>query len=616
MGIKMNKKLTYFSTVKFLSKYIFAYKKNYIMFAIGWLFDILLSIFTPIMFAVMIDEIVYYQNVPVFLKISISLVIMILLACIVHFFTQQQYSYLQIMYAFEIKKDLFNAVQYAKAETLADMQAGDALNTIQSHAFECMVFVIRNIIHTVNNFFALIFYIIYIFMIGWQFGLLMLAGIPLSVFATIKFGKITRKCNDEYNSIYGKYSGWLMERLSALQDIRLLNAREAEENNFTGFQKKLFHRENRDSVIKLSSQNAVQTINFLVQMSIYALCAFYACKGEMTIGVLTIILNFFGSMKEKVLFFSNCFIEAQKRISRIQRVYDLFHLPSEKDWTGRDRLQITDGTIQFNQITFGYAKEGLSIDDRASMKEGGSIKEGLVMEEDDAMGKRYPKEKKDLFQKFSLDIEGGRKVALVGKSGSGKTTLAYMLAGFYKPREGSITIDGKDISDCSLKSLRQNVGIVQQEVLIFDGTIRSNLLLGKKDASEQEILDACEKAGLGEFIGSLKDGIDTVIGSKGAGLSGGQKQRIAIARIYLKNPRIIVFDEATSALDSKTEELIHDSWKNALAGRTSLVISHRLSSVMMCERTAVIEDGVLLEYGSTEEMLENSDTLKTLFAMS
>lgn len=576
----MNKKLTYFSTVKFLSKYILAYKKNYIMFAIGWLFDILLSIFTPIMFAVMIDEIVYYQNVSVFLKISISLVIMILLACIVHFFTQQQYAYLQIMYAFEVKKDLFNAVQYAKAEALADMQAGDALNTIQSHAFECMVFVIRNIIHTVNNFFALIFYIIYIFLIGWQFGLLMLAGIPLSVYATIKFGKVTRKCNDEYNAVYGKYNGWLMERLSALQDIRLLNAQKVEEKNFTGFQKKLFQKENQNSVIKLSSQNVVQTINFLVQMSVYALCAFYACKGEMTIGVLTIILNFFANIKGKVIFFSDYFIEAQKRISRIQRVYDLFHLPSEKDWKGKEKLHIADGKIEFNQITFGY------------------------------------KDKQDLFQRFSLDIEGGGKVALVGKSGSGKTTLAYMLAGFYKPRKGSITIDGKDISDCTLKSLRQNVGIVQQEVLIFDGTIRSNLLLGKKDASEQEIADAYERAGLGEFIRSLEDGIDTVIGSKGVGLSGGQKQRIAIARIYLKNPQIIVFDEATSALDSETEVLIHDSWKDALAGRTALVISHRLSSVMMCEKTAVIEDGVLLEYGSTKELLESSDALKTLFAIS
>lgn len=238
------------------------------------------------------------------------------------------------------------------------------------------------------------------------------------------------------------------------------------------------------------------------------------------------------------------------------------------------------------------------------------------MEEGHFMEGKHSKGKQDLFQKFSLNIEGGKKVALVGKSGSGKTTLAYMLAGFYKPREGSITIDGKDISDCTLKSLRQNVGIVQQEVLIFDGTIRSNLLLGKKDASEQEIADAYERAGLGDFIRSLEDGIDTVIGSKGVGLSGGQKQRIVIARIYLKNPQIIVFDEATSALDSETEALIHDSWKNVLAGRTALVISHRLSSVMMCEKTAVIEDGVLLEYGSTKELLESSDALKTLFTIS
>ena len=525
-------------------------------------------------------SIVYYQNVSVFFRISAALVIMILFACIVHFFTQQQYAYLQIMYAFEVKKDLFNAVQHAKAEALADMQAGDALNTIQSHAFECMVFVIRNIIHTVNNFFALAFYIIYVFLIGWQFGLLMLVGIPLSVYATVKFGKITRKCNDEYNAVYGRYSGWLMERLTSLQDIRLLNAREAEEKNFTDFQKKLFRRENENSVIKLSSQNVVQTINFLVQMSVYALCAYYACRGEMTIGVLTIILNFFANIKGKVIYFSDYFIEAQKRISRIQRVYDLFHLPSEKDWKGQDKLSVTGGKIEFDKVTFGY-HEG-----------------------------------KELFQGFSLDLEGGGKVALVGKSGSGKTTLAYMLAGFYRPREGSIAIDGKDISECSLKSLRQNVGIVQQDVLVFDGTIRSNLLLGKKDASGQEIMEACERAGLGDFIRSLDDGIDTVIGTKGVGLSGGQKQRIAIARIYLKNPRIIIFDEATSALDSETEALIHDSWENALAGRTAIIISHRLSSVLMCDKTAVIEDGVLLEYGNTKEMLENSGALKTLFAVS
>ena len=241
---------------------------------------------------------------------------------------------------------------------------------------------------------------------------------------------------------------------------------------------------------------------------------------------------------------------------------------------------VTDGKIEFNQITFGY------------------------------------EDKQDLFNQFSLDIEGGQKIALVGKSGSGKTTLAYMLTGFYQPTEGEIIIDGKDISECSLKSIRENVGIVQQDVLVFDGTIRSNLLLGKRDATEREILEVCERAGLGEFIRSLKDGLDTVVGSKGVGLSGGQRQRIAIARIYLKNPQIILFDEATSALDSETEAFIHDSWEKALAGRTAIVISHRLSSVMMCEKVALIEDGVLKEYGDTKKLLESSEELRTLFAIS
>ncbi|MBE5948447.1 MAG: ABC transporter ATP-binding protein [Lachnospiraceae bacterium] len=576
----MNKKLNYFSTIKFLSKYILAYKKNYIMFAIGWLFDILLKLFTPIMFAVMIDEIVYYQNVSVYLRISVALVTMILFACIVHFFTQQQYAYLQIMYSFEIKNDLFNAIQQAKAEALTDMQTGDILNTLQSHTFECMVFVIRNIIHTVNNLLALTFYIIYVFVIGWKFGVLMLVGVPISVYATIKFGKITRKCSDEYNTVYGKYSGWLMEHLSALRDLRLLGAQKVEEEKFVGFQRKLFKKENQNSVITLSSQSVVQTINFLVQMAVYALCAFYACRGEITIGVLTIILNYFVNIKDKVMFFSTCFVEAQRRISRIQRVYDLFNLPSEKEWKGKDKLCVTSGKVEFKQITFGYA------------------------------------DKQSLFNQFSLDIEGGRKIALVGKSGSGKTTLAYMLTGFYQPTEGEILIDGKDISECSLKSIRENVGIVQQDVLVFDGTIRSNLLFGKRDATEEEILEACERAGLGEFIRSLKDGIDTVVGSKGVGLSGGQRQRIAIARIYLKNPQIILFDEATSALDSETEAFIHDSWEKALVGRTAIVISHRLSSVMMCEKVALIEDGVLKEYGETKKLLESSEELRTLFAIS
>lgn len=576
----MNKKLTYFSTIKFLLPYMKKYKKNYGMFAMGWFFDVLLKLFTPIMFAVMIDEIVYYRNVSVYLKISIAFVTMLLFACVVHYFTQQQYAYLEIMYTFDIKKDIFTKLQYAKAEYMTDLKTGDAMNTVQYYASECMSFVIRNIIHTVNNFLALAFYVGYIFLLGWQFGVLLLIGIPVSVYATTKFGKKTRECNDRYNQDYGEYSGWLMERLSGLQDIRMLGAQQTESRRFVNFQRKLLHRSNQNSVITLSNQTVVNTINFVIQMCIYGLCAYFASKGNMTIGVLTVVLTYFTNVKAKVIFFSDYFIEAQKRISCIQRVYDLFRIDSETEWKGKEQLEVCEGSVRFRQISFAYEN------------------------------------KKELFHRFSLDIEGGQKVALVGKSGSGKTTLAYMLTGFYQPGEGTVSVDGTDLTSCSLKSIRQNIGMVQQEVLVFDGSIRSNLLLGKKDATEEELLEACEKAGLGEFIRSLKDGLDTIVGTGGMGMSGGQKQRLAIARIYLKNPKIILFDEATSALDRETEAYIHESWKKALEGRTAIVIAHRLSSVLMCEKVALIEDGMLREYGDTAKLLEESDALRTLFAIA
>lgn len=576
----MNKHLNYFSTIKFLSKYIFKYKKNYLMFSLGWFFDIVLKIYTPIMFAIMIDEIVYYQHVDVYLRIGIAFVVMLVLSCIVHFFTQAQYAYLEIMYTFDIKNDVYDKLQYAQSSFLSDMKTGDVMNTIQKHSSECMVFVIRNIIHTVNNTLALILYIIYIFVIGWQFGLLMLITVPLSTYLTTKFGKKIRELNDQYNNEYGNYSGWLMETLNSVSEIRMQSSQKRASKFFVNFHKKLFSINNNNSVKSLTAKNVIKLVNLLMQLMIYGICAYLAYKSKMTIGVLTVILAYFAGVTQKVTFFSDYFIEAQKRIACIQRVYDFIQIPSEKNWSGKDELNIVNGTIKFKDICFNYQN------------------------------------KKNLFNDFNLDIEGGHKIALVGKSGSGKTTLAYMLVGFFQPNHGSIEIDGKKINDCSLQTIRQNIGIVQQEVLIFDGTIRSNLALGKKEATDEEMILACEKAGLAEYINSLEQGLDTIIGSEGIGLSGGQKQRIAIARIYLKNPKIIIFDEATSALDKETESYIHESWNKLLAGRTSIVIAHRISSVMLCDKTVLIENGKLLEYGDTKDLLENSIAMKELFAIS
>ncbi|MNI24603.1 putative multidrug export ATP-binding/permease protein [compost metagenome] len=323
----------------------------------------------------------------------------------------------------------------------------------------------------------------------------------------------------------------------------------------------------------------ITIVNLLIQLSIYSVCAYMAFENNMTIGVLTIILAYYTGITTRVSLLSNIYIEAQNRISLIQRIYNFMNIPSENDCKGTKELRVTKGNIVFRNIEFSY-------------DQGHKVLQGV-----------------------SLEIGGGERFALVGKSGSGKTTMAYMLIGFYHPQFGEIEIDGQKLSDCSLKSIRQQIGIVQQDVLVFDGSIKENLLLGKRDATDEEIIAACERAGLGEFLSTQQGGIHTLIGKGGVGLSGGQKQRVAIARIYLKDPQIIIFDEATSALDRETEEHIHEAWSQVLNGRTSIIIAHNQSSVMLCEKAAIIENGVLRETGVPRELVSNSDIFRDLFVV-
>jgi len=204
---------------------------------------------------------------------------------------------------------------------------------------------------------------------------------------------------------------------------------------------------------------------------------------------------------------------------------------------------------------------------------------------------------------LDLSIKRGETIAFVGPSGAGKTTICSLLPRFYEVDAGAILIDGMDIRDMTLKSLRSNIGIVSQDVFLFAGTIRENIAYGRLDASEAEIVEAARRARLAEFIADLPEGLDTVIGERGVKLSGGQKQRLAIARIFLKNPPILILDEATSALDTETERAIQQSLAELAEGRTTLVIAHRLATIANADRILVIENGRIVEQGDHRELL-------------
>ena len=225
-------------------------------------------------------------------------------------------------------------------------------------------------------------------------------------------------------------------------------------------------------------------------------------------------------------------------------------------------------------------------------------------------------ENEKVLDKITLSIEKGKMLALVGPSGGGKTTFCNLIPRFYDVDKGDIKIDGKSIYDIKLNSLRKNIGIVQQEVFLYTGTIKENIKYGKQDASDDEVIEAAKKANIHDFIIGLKDGYDTYIGERGIKLSGGQKQRISIARVFLKNPPILILDEATSALDNVTEYLIQKSLEDLCKNRTTIVVAHRLSTIKNADEIIVLTEKGIEERGSHTELIEKGGITSELNSFS
>ena len=271
----------------------------------------------------------------------------------------------------------------------------------------------------------------------------------------------------------------------------------------------------------------------------------------------------------------------QNGVSGFKRFVEIMDEPPEVDAEGAVPLESVEGKIEFKDVTFSY----------------------------DAT--------KEVLDHVTLTVEKGKKLALVGPSGGGKTTICHLLPGFYKLPDdgGDILIDGKSLSSLTIDSVRKSIGIVAQDVFLFAGTIKDNILYGKPGATDEEMIEAAKQANIHDYIMTLQNGYDTEIGERGVKLSGGQKQRISIARVFLKDPAILILDEATSALDNTTEVLIQKSLDELCKGRTTLVVAHRLSTIRNADEIAVIMNGKVTERGTHEELIENNSTYKSLYAL-
>jgi len=268
----------------------------------------------------------------------------------------------------------------------------------------------------------------------------------------------------------------------------------------------------------------------------------------------------------------------QSGVAGFRRFVEIMDTEPELDGKNAKPVERLSGKIEFRDVSYGYGEE------------------------------------KNVLKDIDLNIDSGKTFALVGPSGGGKTTICHLIPHFYNIRQGRILIDGKDINDITLTSLRRNIGIVQQDIYLFNASIRENILYGRLDATEEEVIEAAKRANIHDYIMTMPEGYDTVIGERGVRLSGGQKQRLCIARVFLKNPPILILDEATSALDNTTEILIQQALDELCKGRTTIVVAHRLSTIKNADEIAVISDGRIIEQGSHDKLIEENGMYAMLYS--
>lgn len=572
-------KLTFFGAVRFINQFLYNLHMKLVLFYFGWLFATIAEVVTPVLFGIMINQIVYYRSLRLFLTIGAVLFGLTVFTSVLYFLLYEIYGIFWNGLIYRVRCRMFEVVLKMDAKAMLDSDYGDIAQLLQWRVMDCVYFIVRNIIHNINNYIKIIACLVLSFFIQPWIALILLFMVPVSVFVSWKFGKKIRRERGRNQEVYGKYLSWLYEIFNALKDIRLLGAEKRVRKIFYKHQEVMIETDINASVETLKAQNIIENVNTWIQMAVYVVLTLLAVYKGLTIGSVIVILTYLASLTSSLKNVSSNYMDAQERIAVIERIKHLIESPVVEESSRNTVLSVREGMIRFENISFAYPG------------------------------------KDPVLNGFSLKIRKGEKIALAGESGCGKTTLSYLLLGFYNVDSGKIMIDHTDTAACTLESIRRNIGVVQQDVLIFDGTVRHNIMLGNEKATEEEFIEACKAAGVYDFVMEMDDQFDTLLGREGRQLSGGQKQRIAIARVYLKDPSIIVFDEATASLDAETEEQIHMAWKEVLKDRTSIIIAHRQSSVMLCDRVAILRDGYVVETGTPQELEQNSEEFRTLFAI-
>jgi ATP-binding cassette subfamily B protein len=436
----------------------------------------------------------------------------------------------------------------------------------------------------------------------WRLTLLGLAVLPAFIVIARRVGGVLRRIAREQMTYNAQMNAMMNETLniSGMLLVKLFGRRSMEVNRFDDRAEKVRDIGVRRGVIGTQFIVVVTLVSAIGTALIYWLGGHLVLQDALTIGTIIAFGAYLAQLYGPLQALTNAPVEFATSVVSFERVFEVIDLPldiEEKDEpVTLDKVQ---GKLSFEDVTFVYeVDESRLLRDvrRYDQGEGGTLS-GETVKRD------HTQAREQALTDVSFTIEPGQLVALVGPSGAGKTTITYLIPRLYDPTEGQVRIDDHDLRDVTLESLAEQIGMVTQETYLFHDTIRTNLLYARLDATQDDLETACKAANIHDFIMGMPDGYDTIVGERGYRLSGGEKQRIALARVILKDPRILILDEATSNLDSQSEALIQEAMKTVMAGRTSIVIAHRLSTILAADQIFVMNRGEIVERGTHETLL-------------
>lgn len=586
-------------TLKRIAEFAIPYKVSLTFFLITVVIDAFLIVATPLLLRKLIDDGVIPKNTELVTKLALAVGIIALLDALFSMIGRWFSARIGEGLIYDLRRMIFEHVQKQSIAFFTRTQTGALISRLNSDVIGAQQAFTSTLSGVISNLLSLILVAATMLTLSWQITLISLTLLPVFLFPTKWVGRKLQGYTRQSFDINASMSATMTERfnVSGALLVSLYGNSKNEKNEFSAKARKV-----ADIGISIAMLNriffiALTSIAAVATAVAYGVGGHLAISGELTVGTLLAITALLARLYGPLTALSNVRVDVMSALVSFERVFEVLDLkPMVVDKQNPVQLQTDKPELTFENVSFTYPKaEEISL---ASL-------EIVAKPEIPTSGR--------VLKNISFTVKPGTLTGIVGPSGAGKSTISSLIPRLYDVTDGGISINGTDIREYSIKSLRNTIGVVTQDSHMFHDSIMNNLLYAKSDASIVDIQSACESARIWTFIQTLPNGLDTVVGERGHRLSGGEKQRLAIARLLLKQPSLVILDEATAHLDSENEALVQAALKEALAGRTSIVIAHRLSTIIQADQILVIDNGEIIERGTHDELVSKKGLYYELY---